>query len=160
MTFADLLLKEFTDQSSCKCELLYRYFRIFLIHVSSKLHTHLQTERRPRNLEIINNFKFLVEENFKTKKMVAEYAEAMSVTPNYLNEVVKKCTGYSAGHHIRQRIAKEAQWQAMNSNSCMKGIAYDLGFYDLAHFSKFFKNTTGVNFSQFKSQDSMLQTVA
>jgi len=32
----------------------------------------------------------------------------------------------------------------------MKEIAYHLGFDNLAHFSKFFKNNCGVNFTAFK----------
>jgi AraC-like DNA-binding protein len=34
----------------------------------------------------------------------------------------------------------------------MKEIAYHLGFSDSAHFSKFFKNTTGMNFTDFKKE--------
>ena len=32
----------------------------------------------------------------------------------------------------------------------MKEIAYDLGFLDSAHFSRFFKTFGGINFSEFK----------
>ena len=58
---------------------------------------------------------------------------------NYLNEIIKKTTGYSAGYHIRQRVVLEAKRKAAYSDSCMKEIAYHLGFCDIAHFSKFFK---------------------
>jgi AraC family transcriptional activator of pobA len=36
--------------------------------------------------------------------MVSGYAGMLLVTPNYLNEIIKKTTGYSAGYHIRQRV--------------------------------------------------------
>jgi len=39
---------------------------------------------------------------------------------------------------------------AVYSDVCMKEIAYLLGFSDTAHFSKFFKKSTGMNFSEFK----------
>jgi methylphosphotriester-DNA--protein-cysteine methyltransferase len=45
----------------------------------------------------------VLDKNYREKKMVAEYAAELSVTPNYLNRVVKGTTGISAGHHIRQR---------------------------------------------------------
>jgi AraC-like DNA-binding protein len=32
----------------------------------------------------------------------------------------------------------------------MKEIAYSLGFDNLAHFSKFFKSNSGVNFTDYK----------
>ncbi|HLA57121.1 MAG TPA: hypothetical protein VK622_00090 [Puia sp.] len=36
------------------------------------------------------------------------------------------------------------------SGAGMKEIAYDLGFLDIAHFSRFFKTFAGANFSDFK----------
>ncbi len=74
------------------------------------------------------------------------------VTPNYLNEIIKKITGYSAGYHIRQRITLEAKRMALYSDNSMKEIAYNLGFLDCAHFSKFFKTITGSNFTEFKKE--------
>jgi len=64
--------------------------------------------------------------------------------------IVKKHTQHSAGYHIRQRIVLEAKRLAIYSDVCMKEIAYLLGFSDTAHFSKFFKKSTGINFSEFK----------
>jgi AraC family transcriptional regulator, transcriptional activator of pobA len=34
----------------------------------------------------------------------------------------------------------------------MKEIAYSLGFDNLAHFSKYFKTNSGINFTDFKRQ--------
>jgi AraC-like DNA-binding protein len=93
-----------------------------------------------------------LEKNFKEQRMVAEYASELSVSPNYLNEIVKKVTGQSAGYHIRQRIGLEAKRKALHTGMCMKEIAYYLGFSDLAHFSKFFKLTTGKNFSDMRKE--------
>src|SRR5450432_815874 len=82
--------------------------------------------------------------------MVAEYAAQLLVIPNYLNRVVKRITGISAGHHIRQCIVLEAKRMGRYSGAGMKEIAYDLGFLDIAHFSRFFKTFGGANFSDFK----------
>ena len=91
-----------------------------------------------------------LDKNFKEKKMVAEYAKQLLVTPNYLNRVVKKITGFSAGHQIRERVVLEAKRMSRYSDAGMKEIAYDLGFLDSAHFSRFFKTFGGTNFSEFK----------
>lgn len=82
--------------------------------------------------------------------MVTDYADELIVTPNYLNEVIKKITGFPASHHIQQRIVLEAKRQAAYSNLSMKEVAYQLGFDDMAHFSKFFKNASGQSFTDFK----------
>jgi AraC-like DNA-binding protein len=82
--------------------------------------------------------------------MVSDYADDLCVTPNYLNRTVKKTTGYTASHHIQQQIILEAKRQATYFSTSMKRIAYNLGFDNLAHFSKFFKHNCGMNFTDFK----------
>ena len=153
----EIMLKEFINHNLYRTEILRRYFKIFLIYLSRQFDMPADAQRQPRNAELLQNFMSLLEKNFKTKKMVADYADQLAVTPNYLNEVIKKITGYPAGYHIRQRVALEAKRQATYSNTCMKRIAYDLGFCDMAHFSKFFKNTTGMNFSDFKKNGMAFQ---
>ena len=91
-----------------------------------------------------------LDKNFKEKKMVAEYTAELLVTPNYLNRIVKRNSGLSASHYIRKRIVLEAKRMGRYSDAGMKEIAYDLGFLDLAHFSRFFKTFGGTNFSEFK----------
>jgi len=44
----------------------------------------------------------------------------------------------------------EAKRYAMYSALTMKEVADRLGFDDCAHFSKFFRNFSGTNFSTFK----------
>ncbi|MEO8412433.1 MAG: helix-turn-helix transcriptional regulator [Ginsengibacter sp.] len=149
---AERMIKEYDGDSLFRAEILRRYFKIFLIYMTRQLEGKFETVRPTRNMEIVQQFMSLLEKNYKEQKMVADYASMLSVTPNYLNEIVKKTTGFSAGHHIRQRIVLEAKRQATYSGNCMKEIAYFLGFCDMAHFSKFFKNTTGMNFSDFKKE--------
>ncbi|NCD72119.1 AraC family transcriptional regulator [Mucilaginibacter agri] len=144
------MIKEYSDFNLYRTEMLRRYFKIFLIHLSRQFENLLPVTPQSRNIDLLQNFVSLLEQNFRNQKMVADYANHLAVTPNYLNEVVKKITGYPAGHHIRQRVALEAKRKAAYSDTGMKEIAYDLGFFDLAHFSKFFKNTTGMSFSDFK----------
>lgn len=157
---AEKMLKEFDGDNLFRAEILRRYFKILLIYITRQLEGKFETVRPTRNMEIVQQFMGLLENNYKEQKMVADYASMLSVTPNYLNEIIKKTTGFSAGHHIRQRIVLEAKRQATYSGNCMKEIAYFLGFCDMAHFSKFFKNTTGMNFSEFKKGKLVFSEVA
>jgi YesN/AraC family two-component response regulator len=144
------MMKEFYHDNLFRVEILRRYFKIWLIYITRQLQHEVTFVKPSRNMEIVQQFMDLLEKNYKSLKMVSDYASRLSVTPNYLNEIIKKTTGFSAGHHIRQRIVLEAKRQATYSGRCMKEIAYFLGFYDMAHFSKLFKNTTGMNFSDYK----------
>ncbi len=62
--------------------------------------------------------------------MVKEYAEILAVSPNYLNEIVKEFSGFSASHHIQQRLIIEAKRKAVYEGYSMKEISYHLGFWD------------------------------
>lgn len=153
------MMKEFYGDNLFRVEILRRYFKIWLIYITRQLQDEVTFVKPSRNMEIVEQFMNLLEKNYKSLRMVSDYASRLSVTPNYLNEIIKKTTGFSAGHHIRQRIVLEAQRQATYSGRCMKEIAYFLGFYDMAHFSKLFKNTTGMNFSDYK-RDKLLPVAA
>lgn len=154
------MMKEFNNFNLLKEEMLRRYLKIFLIYLFRRYDGILQTTRLTRNNELVQKFITLLDKHFKTEKMVAGYASLLMVTPNYLNEIIKKITGYSAGYHIRQRVILEAKRQAMYSDSCMKQIGYYLGFNDMAHFSKFFKTATGMNFTDFKKERMIISYAA
>jgi AraC-like DNA-binding protein len=144
------MIKEFENHYTNKLEFLKRYFKIFLLYLTRLLEENFQPTEQSREMELVKNFMALLDKNFKEKKMVAQYARQLFVTPNYLNRIVKKITGFSAGHQIRQRVVLEAKRLARYSDAGMKEIAYDLGFLDCAHFSRYFKNFDGTNFSEFK----------
>jgi len=144
------MIKEFESRYSNRMELLKRYFKIFLIYLTRTVEENFQSTEQSRETELVKSFMELLDKNFKEKKMVAEYAAQLLVTPNYLNRIVKKITGFSAGHHIRQRVVLEAKRMGRYSDAGMKEIAYNLGFLDSAHFSRFFKTFGGTNFSDFK----------
>ncbi|MCG2612832.1 helix-turn-helix domain-containing protein [Terrimonas sp. NA20] len=96
----------------------------------------------------------LVGKHFRARKMVTDYASELCISPHYLSQVVKEVTGETPSYFIQQQIAKEAKKQALMSSKSMKEVAYDLGFDDQAHFSKFFKKNTGMNFTTFRSTAS------
>ncbi|MBC7934073.1 MAG: helix-turn-helix domain-containing protein [Rhizobacter sp.] len=142
--------KEFINASLQGAEILKGLFRIFLLYLSRNyIASEAQVVNR-RDEELVRKFMLLLRSNFVTKKMVADYACELCVTPSYLNQVVKKVSGFTASHHIQQCVVMEAKRQAMHYGRSMKEIAYGLGFDDSAHFSKFFKKNSGQNFTSFK----------
>ncbi|MEO7047380.1 MAG: helix-turn-helix transcriptional regulator [Ferruginibacter sp.] len=151
------MIREFNSDCLFRTEMLRRYLKIFLVYIARQFEDSIEEIIHTRNIEMLQKFKTLVDKNFLTTKTVAEYAAMLCVTPNYLNTVVKKMTSYPARFHIRQRIVLEAKRKATHSGLCMKEIAYYLGFMDISHFSKYFKNATGSNFSDYKKERFFLQ---
>lgn len=99
-------------------------------------------------------FKYLslVDVHFKAQKSVAFYADKLSITPNYLNILCKRHFYTSATVLIQGRVILEAKRLLRASEKSVKEIAFELGFYDLAYFSRFFKAQTGTSPRQFREQ--------
>lgn len=146
------MMKEFGNFFILRSEVLRGFLKIFLIYLTRQFDGGEAQTQQPRNVELTKKFLTLLEQQYAGKKMVSDYADQLAVTPNYLNEVVKKVSGFPASHHIQQRIVLEAKRQAAYSDLSMKEIAWDLGFDDVAHFSKFFKNVAGASFSDFRKE--------
>jgi len=144
------MIREFESEKPHKLEILKRFFKIFLIYLTRWTDENAESVEHSRETELVTNFQESLDKNYKEQKMVAEYARQLLVTPAYLNRVVKKHTGHSAGHLIRERLVLEAKRMGRYSGAGMKEIAYSLGFMDPAHFSRFFKSFAGINFSDFK----------
>lgn len=144
--------KEYENLFLYKDQILKRLLKIFLIYLSRHGVEMSEDLLNSRGVELSQEFISLLEKNFKKVRSINEYAKQLSVTANHLNVVVKKNTGHTAGHHVKQRLILEAKRLAVYSNLCMKEIADQLGFSDPAHFSKFFKNCSGANFSDFKKE--------
>ena len=157
---AERMLKEQKSENMFSSQLLKKYFYILLLYLTRHFENQITVIPQTRNVEIAEKFISLLEKQFRDNKKVADYARQMALKPNYLNEIVKNVTGYSAGYHIRQRIILEAKRLIFYSDTCRKEIAYYLGFTDTAHFSKFFKKVAGKNFTDFKKEKVIMTFTA
>lgn len=153
---AGKLLKEFGNFFLLRAEILRTYLKLFLLYLSRNFQAAEKDAPNTANAKLVRQFLELLDQQYATKKMVTEYARELAVTPNYLNEIIKKKTGIPASDHIRNRIILEAKREAAYADSSMKEIAYRLGFEDLAHFSKYFKNATGKSFTAFRKEIGIL----
>jgi AraC family transcriptional activator of pobA len=92
----------------------------------------------------------LVEENFREERLIRFYADKLAITPDRLNDHVKRVSGVTAGHLIRQRVLTEAKRQLVFTGQPIHEISYDLGFADPSHFARFFRKQTGTTPQQFR----------
>lgn len=144
------MTKECVGEQLLRLEILSCLFQVFLIYLKRLARPVAIEFTCSPKMQLFNTFHARVDKQFKTMKQVADYASELAVSPRYLTTVVKKVSGFSASYHIQQRTLQEAKRLAMYSHSNMKVVAYSLGFDDLSHFSKFFKNGAGISFSEFK----------
>jgi len=99
----------------------------------------------------VEALRHLVEEHFREQRLLGFYAERLKMTADRLNDHVKRATGVTAGHLIRQRVLTEAKRQLVFTAQPIHEIAYDLAFSDPSHFTRFFRRETGTTPQAFRA---------
>jgi AraC family transcriptional activator of pobA len=94
----------------------------------------------------------LVDEFFRKERQLGFYAERLGMTIDRLNDHVKRATGVTAGHLVRQRVLSEAKRQLVFTMQPIQDIAEELAFSDPSHFARFFRKHTGTTPHEFREQ--------
>lgn len=115
------------------------------------MHANPPSINQSNNRMMTAFFNFL-ETHYHREAGVHFYAKQLNVTPNYLNIVCRKESGFSAGECIRQRILLEAKRLLAMTGKDISEISFGLGFEDPAYFSRFFKQHTGYTPRDFRKQ--------
>ncbi|QGY48030.1 helix-turn-helix domain-containing protein [Maribellus comscasis] len=148
--FCEEMIKIQASDLKYKEQAISSYIKLLLIHGNNVC---TLKSKDPQNQEAVNsilkNFKNLVDKKYSEWHQTSDYAAELSVTPDYLNRVVKSLTGKTAKEFIQSRIIIEAKRLIAFSGLTSKEIGYELGFSEPANFSAFFKKETGIPPSQF-----------
>lgn len=102
------------------------------------------------NTDIIRDFNYLVEQHFRSRHRVSEYAVLMHKTPKSLANAFKKAGTWTPLEIIQNRRLLEARRLLKHTTETISEIGYELGFKDVQSFSRFFKNKEGHNPSDFR----------
>jgi AraC-like DNA-binding protein len=104
-----------------------------------------------RLLSITLQFKTLLAARLKTVKSPAQYASMLHISPAYLNEAVKKTTGFPAGYWIQSATIFEAKRLLVYTGKSVKEIAFELGYGDHAYFTRLFTRMSGMSPTLFRA---------
>jgi len=102
---------------------------------------------------MVRQFYVLVDNHFKEKKMVQDYANMLHRSPKTLSNLFTTCGLPSPLRIIHERIEAEAKRLLLYSQKSAKEITEILGFEAQATFSRFFKKMTGESVSEYRKRE-------
>lgn len=160
--FADLgnqLIREYQSNSDFKYKIIGSLMVVLLLKIKERFWQRYNPLNESdsgsqivitfkRNLE--QHFRDLTARNIDTLYQVKDYAEAQYLHPSYFSTVIKSKTGKSVNNWITEKVIAEAQAILSRSRLSVQEVAYQLGYKEPGHFSRFFKKHTGVSPSAFR----------
>ncbi len=109
------------------------------------------------NRDVVSKFETLLKNYYDGGKAsesglpsVKYCGDELNMSSNYLSDLLKKITGRNAQEHIHYFIIEKAKNLLLSVNDTVSSIAYDLGFEYPQHFSKMFKNKTGMSPAEYR----------
>lgn len=144
--------EELQDNETIQAAMLRSLMSGFIIRITrlaKKQYLPIELSESAK-VDIVRQYNLLVEQNFKTEHQVQFYAQQLNKSPKTLSNLFSIYNHKTPLEVIHERLTLEAKRLFHYSNKSAKEIASELGFEDAAHFSRFFKNQTGINATDFK----------
>jgi AraC family transcriptional regulator, transcriptional activator of pobA len=133
-------------------EVIHHSFNLVMFEMGGlfKKYKEASVTRLTHKEGLLINFTKLLAQHFKEERTVQYYADQLFVTPKHLTKTVKEITNKTGGEFIDDMVISEAKILLDDPNMSVGDVADALHFSDQFFFSKFFKNHTGLNPSEYK----------
>ncbi|WP_130858666.1 response regulator transcription factor [Gracilibacillus phocaeensis] len=123
----------------------------FLLRCQEIIHV-IRLKRKGNVIDPIDAAKEYIQTHLDERLSLADVAEKLGFNPTYFSQLFKKETGESFVA-FRRKIRMERAKQLIEQNQMrIIDISNEIGYSDLAHFTKSFKIYTGVTPSSYKQQ--------
>lgn len=137
--------EEFLTRDHIQGEMLRVLLKRLLIKSTRLIKKMQGVEELPNSqMELIRKYHILVEKHFKEKHLVTDYAALLFKSPKTISNIFKRAGYATPLAVINERIILEAKRLLLFSDKTAEQIAYELGYNESGHFSKFFKSHCGL----------------
>ncbi len=136
ITIAELMFRESNLQGELFDTSLKGYLTSFLVEIIRQTKTTKQTAAKTH---LVDKFRDLVEENFKSEHRVEFYANELKISAKTFTMQLSRLLGKSPRDVIQERLLLEAKRFLAYSDLSISEIGYELGFDDANYFSRFFR---------------------
>ncbi len=139
------LFDELENPGDSHHDLITSYLNVFLIQAARLKRQQSGAQLKSTKQSLLDKFSRLVEQHFKVKHAVSEYADILNVSPKTLSKRLQSEYAQTPSEVIQSRLMLEAKRLLRFGESSVKEIAYELGFHDPAYFTRFFKKHTSIS---------------
>ena len=116
--------------------------------------------RNDVNKDYLEKLETILKEYFKSDRpltiglpSVSYCAEQLNFSPNYFGDLIKKETGKTVLEYIQLKVINTAKERVLDQSKSLSEIAYDLGFKYPQHFTRLFKQKTGMTPIDYRRQN-------
>lgn len=149
-----IFMGECSIQDNLQEEMLRIILKRFIITCTriarEKFEVNLEKEK---SFDIIRQYYVLVDNHFKEKKQVQDYADLLFRSPKTLSNLFSSYGIPSPLRIIHERIEAEAKRLLLYTDKSAKEISEILGFEEQAAFSRFFKKMTNESISDYRKRE-------
>ncbi|MCK0189184.1 helix-turn-helix domain-containing protein [Arenibacter sp. F20364] len=143
---------EMESNDNLQIDMLQMMLKRYLILCARRYKNQENYPNEKSETDLVREYNFLVEQHFRTKHSVADYAELLFKSPKTISNIFSKMDSKSPLKYIHERIMLEARRTLYYTDKSVKEIAYELGFEDIQAFSRFFKKQEGVSPTEYKGK--------
>lgn len=129
-----------------------------LLHYSTRFYDRQFITREHVNKGILEKFESLLTGYFSSDRpqkiglpTVSYCAEELHLSANYFGDLIKKETGISAIEYIQTKVIELAKERIFDMEKSISEISYELGFKYPQHFTRLFKQKTGITPVQYRN---------
>lgn len=145
------MMNEFSGNRAGRLSMLDWMFRIGMMAIARQAHSvEAAVGTRGYARETFQRFVQLVEDKYRARWSVKDYAEALALSPARLNRLCLAFAGKGTQEIIHARLTLEAQRLLTYTSATSAMVAYEIGFQDPAYFTRFFRKRTGKTPSCFR----------
>ena len=148
--YFDMIERELAGHGTARDQALRAWGLLISVWIARQLAEQDGSILRDRTHVLAEKYADLLEAQFRSGQGVAEYAEALGVTPTHLSRICRDSAGRPALAILQERLIHEACTLLVDTEMPAREIAHDLGFSSAAYFTRSFSNLTGRTPSEFR----------
>lgn len=114
---------------------------------------HVEKRKESNNDHLRNEIMAYIHRHYKDNELsLAKVAEEFQLSVSYLSRFIKGQTGFTFTQFVWELRKKECKRQLQETDRLIKDIVYDIGYLDVANFTRKFKGEEGLTPGQYRER--------